>query len=193
MPAKALDHWVIVEGEITDAAVIRKGWPVQAIKATDEQPASPANTAGDEMGPGDELKTPDITKANPDDLDNTKKNLDKGRNVALVRAAGGEAMPPVIVSMVHELPDSWVIDVPNAVTGTGLVADLGTRLAELGDHAADWPDDEGAAYRIVAHTVLMATYEGPMKEKPATRNAKSTTQKAKPATQKPNASTQAAK
>ena len=89
-------------------------------------------------------------------------NLEAGRAIALVSVAPSHGLPELKVALVHELPDTWKIDVPNDVDASKLRKNLLDHLTALGQHTADWPADESEAYRAVTHVVLMAVMNKPV-------------------------------
>jgi hypothetical protein len=91
------------------------------------------------------------------------RNLDKGRNVAIVNFPASHGAQMLTVSMIHELPDNWKIDVPDNVDGQVLYDNLLTHLTAVGDMKDKWPDDVNEGYRMVSHHVLMAVYGIPHK------------------------------
>jgi hypothetical protein len=95
---------------------------------------------------------------------NTKgdENLEKGRGIAVMDVKGTNGMPDLKVPMIHELPDSWKINVPDSVDSTKLRQNLLDHLTAVGEMSAQWPTDEKEAYRVVAHHVLMAVLDQPM-------------------------------
>jgi hypothetical protein len=83
------------------------------------------------------------------------KNLDKGRNVAILTVASSHGLPELKVPLIHELPDNWKIDVPDEIDGQKLYDNLSKHLYMAGQDKANWPADVNDAYRSVAHHVLM--------------------------------------
>lgn len=83
------------------------------------------------------------------------KNLDKGRNVAVLTVAASHGLPELKVPLIHELPDNWKIDVPDEIDGQKLYDNLSKHLYMAGQDKANWPADENEAYRTVAHHILM--------------------------------------
>jgi len=137
------DRYQIVQGEVSDPAVAVVTWPVpampgEAMKASETQ--RPADIARDKTKAADEAK------------------LEKGRNVAIVRFPQTADTPTLIVSMIHQMPDSWKIDVPNSRTGEQIYNDLLTQLTWLGENSAQWPANKDDAYRMFANHVLAAAY-----------------------------------
>jgi hypothetical protein len=85
------------------------------------------------------------------------KNLEKGRNVAVVTVAASHDLPELKVPLIHELPDMWKIDVPDSVDGKTFYTNMLTHLTMVDENKAQWPADVNDAYRMVTHHVLMAT------------------------------------
>lgn len=140
------DQYKVIQGEVSDPAVAIGNWPVQplsndAMKASSMQrPGNLPEAAKDEKQAEKEMK------------------LDKGRNVAIVQFPAGHDAPELTVSMIHQMPDNWKIDVPNNRTGEQIYNDLLTQLTWLGDHTSQWPADRDEAYRMFSHHVLAALY-----------------------------------
>jgi len=84
------------------------------------------------------------------------RNLEKGRNVAVLTVIASHDLPEMKVPLIHELPDMWKIDVPDSVDGKKLYDNLLTRLTAINDKKDKWPDDVNDAYRMVTHEILMA-------------------------------------
>ena len=133
----------IVQGEVSDPAVALAGWPVAACPE--------AMTAGSRQAPSDASD-----KTVKKEADAAK--LDKGRDVALVRFPGMENMPAITVSMLHELPMFYRVDIPNDRTGEQIYNDVNTQLTYLADHVNQWPANENDAYRAVAYHAVAAVY-----------------------------------
>lgn len=119
-----------------------------------------AQLAGKKLPAGEKVTASDVTA--PKDGDGTAKldgNLEKGRNVAMVRVAQSHGLPELQVPLIHELPDVWRIDVPDSVTGQKLYDNLLTHLTTANEQKDQWPGDVNEAYRSVAHHVLMAVLD----------------------------------
>jgi len=84
------------------------------------------------------------------------RNLEKGRNVAVLTVVASHDLPEMKIPLIHEIPDMWKIDVPDSVDGQKLYSNLLTRLTALNDKKDKWPDDVNDAYRMVTHEILMA-------------------------------------
>jgi len=80
--------------------------------------------------------------------------------LAKVKAAGG--LPTLNVALICEKGGNWAILVPDSLTADGLRQNLLHELSAVNDHSAKWPANESAAYRQVAHRVLMAVLDKPM-------------------------------
>jgi len=105
-----------------------------------------AQLAGEKLPPAD--------PANP--VTGGDRNLEKGRNVGYLTVSASHGLPELKVPLIHEMPDAWKIDVPDAVDGKKLYDNLLTRLTAINDHKDKWPDDVNDAYRMVTHEILMA-------------------------------------
>jgi hypothetical protein len=136
-------RYQIVQGEVTNPQVALAGWPVA--------PTAEAMTAGSRQAPSDASD-----KTVKKEADAAK--LDNGRNVALIRFPGTETMPAITVSLIHELPMFYRVDVPNDRTGEQIYNDTNTQLTYLADHVDQWPANEDDAYRAVAYHAAAAVY-----------------------------------
>jgi len=120
-----------------------------------------AQLAGKQLPPGEKVTTDDAKRAAGDNTGNTKldRNIEKGRNVAVVEVVQSHGLPDLKVPLIHELPDLWKIDVPDGVTGQKLYDNLLTHLTMANEQKDQWPSDVNDAYREVAHHVLMAVLD----------------------------------
>jgi len=137
------EQFSILQGEVTDTNQAMTNWPVPA---TAELAAKPGNEGAAVVAGATSGK------------DKGDINLEKGRNVALVQVPASHGLPGLTISLIHELPDQWRIDVPNNVTGQQLKDNLTKHLTHVDGMKGQWPADENDAYRAVAHHVLMAIY-----------------------------------
>jgi hypothetical protein len=94
--------------------------------------------------------------------DKGDENLEPGRSIAVVTVNASHGLPNLKVPLIHELPDSWKINVPDSMTADKLRQNLLDHLTAFGDDASQWPADENEAYRALAHHVLMAALDQPM-------------------------------
>jgi len=90
------------------------------------------------------------------------ENLDRGRQVAEVTIRASANCPECRVPMIHELPDSWKINVPDTLTAAKLRQNLLDHLTAFGDGSANWPADEGSATLEATRHVLMAVLDQPV-------------------------------
>lgn len=137
------ERYAIVQGEVTDPALALADWPVastnEAVTAASNQPAANGNQKA------------------VDDAASAAK-LEKGRNVALIRVPASECLPAVSVSMLHELPMFYRVNIPNDRTGEQIYKDTLTQLTYIGENTDKWPSDVNDAYRMVAHHAIAAVY-----------------------------------
>jgi hypothetical protein len=125
-------HASIIQGEISNPAML-SDWPLSPAEGKD----IPKEKSGDE---------------------NSQK-LDQGRNVAVVQLNAEGNLPALTASVIHQLPDSWVLDIPDNLTGEKLEANLREHITYLSENQKSWPADGNDACRLVAHHVLMACYD----------------------------------
>jgi hypothetical protein len=171
----------IVQGEIVNPALL-SNWPVQQkAKSGAIQDPNPAGRKTETKNDG-KIDVPDVKVDVKDDTKNDGKidvpkvsvgevgkpsdrpgdrNLDKGRNVAVVSFPESHGMPELYASLIHEMPDNWKIDVPDNVDGQKLHDNLCNHLTMFAQHKDQWPADVNEAYRMAAHCVLMAIYDMP--------------------------------
>jgi len=133
----------IMTGEVSDSAQAVRGWPVNPWTGSpshksDQAIAASAQEAGKTFG--------------------GKTDLDKGRNVALVRMAGAHGMPGLTLSMIHELPDHWRFDIPNDRNGKQIYNDLSAQIDYLTSHSSEWPGNVSDGYAMFSHHLLTAIY-----------------------------------
>lgn len=120
-----------------------------------EIPSSqPALTAGTT----DALKKSGVanTDANSSKMAGGDTNKDIGRNIATVLIPARPPMPEIAIPMIHELPNSWQIDLPDHVDGQKLEDNLLKHLTMVDEDRANWPADSFEAYRAVARHVMAA-------------------------------------
>lgn len=83
-------------------------------------------------------------------------NRDPGRNVATVVIKESHGLPSGNVLLIHEMPDSWRIDVPDTVTAEQLRGNIENALTKLNEKQAQWPADVNEAYRHATHCLVLA-------------------------------------
>lgn len=158
----------VATGEVSDPAQLAGHWPVRAGGMGLGGAAEPAGarTAPDQAGtPRAEVEVERradgaVTgeRRETDRLFGGDVNLDKGRNVAVVKVPASHGLPEVTASLIHELPDIWRFDLPDTVTADKLRDNLSKQLDAMAK-VEQWPADREDAYRMVAHRVLMALYD----------------------------------
>jgi len=157
------EQFKFVTGEVADEATAMANWPVPA---TTDLMSQAREAAGTITGNTDKTKqTGDVTESNQGNKAAEKEKLDRGRNVAIMRFPASHGLPTLNVSLIHQLPDNWRVDVPNDRTGDQIYQDLLTHLTYADEHKDQWPSDVNDGYRMFAHHVLMALYGVPMNEK----------------------------
>jgi hypothetical protein len=119
----------IQQGEVKDAATARSHWPLPAM--------------------GDKGMSRNVASNNNDD-----PKFENGRDIAVVRLAGKEQGDALTLSLQHELPDYWVVDVSNTVTADGIIQSQTKVLTGLIEKQDSWPKTKEEAYRLVAHKIL---------------------------------------
>jgi len=117
-------------------------------------------------------KDADLTSMVEQDASDSK--IEDGRSIAIVTVKADHGLSELKVPLIHELPDSWRINVPGDLDAAKLRQNLTDHLTALGDHVADWPADEAAADRIVTHHVLMAVLNKPVEWNGSTNNGNDT-------------------
>jgi hypothetical protein len=100
-------------------------------------------------------------------------NREPGRNVATVIIKGSaqaqakvepgqpitakmETQKELNVAMIHEMPDSWKIDIPDSIDGQKLYDNLLKHLTMVDEDHANWPADKNEAYRLVTRHIMEA-------------------------------------
>lgn len=161
----------IVQGEIGEARTA----------SNKELPsAEPQNVKG---GTPDELKKSGVNQpdANSNSTGGGNTNREPGRNIATVIFPGSASIgvtvqpgqTPVIdpklnaqkemaVPFIHELPDSWRVDVPDGIDGQKLYDNLLKHITMVDEARDNWPADKNEAYREVTRHVMCALTDSGM-------------------------------
>jgi len=157
--------FTIVQGEIANPALL-SNWPVDnkakaSLKVGDnnvgaELKTSGAGTSATATGARDETNKPGNK---PGD-----RNLEKGRNVAIVTFPEMQGAPEITASLIHELPDQWRFDIPDNIDSMKFYQNLLAHMTAFGDMKDQWPADVNEAYRLATHHVLEAHYDLPVKK-----------------------------
>ena len=130
---------MIMQGEIGEGGARVAGERVPGDTTTPPTPADPAAPA------------PDRDKVAGGDT-----NRDPGRNVATVMIKESHGLPAVNLAMIHEMPDSWRLDLPDTVNAAQLRGNLENALTKLNEKQAEWPGDVNEAYRHATHCIVLA-------------------------------------
>ena len=126
------------------------------------------NVDVDRNAAGGQRATVDVDRKSgvdsPDSAAADANRNDPGRNVASVQIQASHGMPALTVPMIHEAPDSWRIDVPNALTAEKLKANVLAHLTAANQMKDQWPADVNQAHAMVTHHVLMALMDKPAQQ-----------------------------
>jgi hypothetical protein len=142
---KVFNSFVVIrEGEISDPAVAKMHWPVNAFDRTDDDAMKASSTNS-----GDYLK--------------------KGRNVAIATIPASHGEPGLNLSMLHEPVDDWRVDIPDSISRDQIFNNLKDRLTYFGENVDKWPADVNEAYRGMAHCVMAALENVPRASESAKR------------------------
>ena len=161
----------ITQGEIGEARVAG---------AKDMPSAEPQNVKG---GSPADLKKSGVAApdANSNKYGGGNTNREPGRNIATftVKPAAGmsvkvqpgankpidadmKANKELALPLIHELPDSWKIDLPDNIDGQKLYDNLLKHITMVDEQRDSWPQDKNEAYREVTRHVMMAFTESGM-------------------------------
>jgi len=160
--------FTIVQGEIANPALL-SNWPVDnkskagasgSLKVGDTKVEGNLNAGGNAAnatatGARDETNKPGNK---PGD-----RNLEKGRNVAIVTFPASHGAPELTASLIHELPDQWRFDIPDNIDANKFYQNLLAHMTEFGEMKDQWPTDANEASRMISHHVLEALYDMPAK------------------------------
>jgi len=157
----------IVQGEIGEA---------RTAGGKEVPSAEPQNVKG---GTPQDLKKSGVNQpdANSDKTFGGETKREPGRNIATVifqgfakaeaKAEPGqpmtakmEAQKELAIPMIHELPDTWKIDIPDNIGGQQLYDNLLKHLTMVDEDRANWPADKNEAYRQVTRHLMQAMVEG---------------------------------
>ncbi|HEX8522768.1 MAG TPA: hypothetical protein VF669_10965 [Tepidisphaeraceae bacterium] len=174
-----------VEGEIQDPAQFVQNWPLPLVSGMSDQGQSAAAHVGANSGDKNhdahgsvnvgDTKVSGSVSANTDtnNNDNTKDgvdkdtakngNIEKGRNVAIVRLPAEKGMPAMDVCLIREVT-AWKIDIPNNRTAQQIHDDVSRHLDMVAD-ASKWQGDALQTRREIARHVLMGIYGVEMQPK----------------------------
>jgi hypothetical protein len=148
----------ILQGEIVNPQLLTN-WPVKATTTGSTSGSQSTTDVKVDVKDDGKIDTPRVGELGKPSNEPGDRNLDKGRNVAIVHLPASHGMQPLAVSMIHELPDNWKIDVPDNVDGQRLHDQLLNHLTKLGEAKDQWPADANEFHRMAAHHVLAAIYD----------------------------------
>lgn len=83
---------------------------------------------------------------------------DAGRNVAMVEIRQSHGLPKLSVSMLHEAPGVWKIDVPDRISGEQLYDGVSKSIDRILAAEAHWPNSADDAKRYITHHLLLAIH-----------------------------------
>jgi len=164
--------FTIVQGEIANPALL-SNWPVDNSKAKSGAGASlkvgETKVEGQVTAGGAGAGTPAAADGRRDDTNKPgnkpgDRNLEKGRNVAIVTFPAEAGMPEITASLIHELPDQWRFDIPDNIDSMKFYQNLLAHVTAFGDMKDQWPTDANEASRLFTHHVVEALYDIPAKK-----------------------------
>jgi hypothetical protein len=91
----------------------------------------------------------------------TNRN-DPGRNIATVNVTGVDGGKDLKLDLIHEMPDSWRLDLPDTVDGPKLRQNLMAHLKAAHEARDQWPADVNEGYRFVSYHVFKALLDQPV-------------------------------
>lgn len=128
----------VTQGEISDPAQVTN-WPLPAT----------SQMASTQTG-------------NPPENASRADKIDRGRDVAIVVIPPSRpGQPELTVSMIHQAPDFWKIDIPDNIDPAALTASLSRHLTGAAQMYYQWPTEKNDAYRDLTRQVLEALYDVP--------------------------------
>jgi len=161
--------FTIVQGEIANPNLL-SNWPVEnknkagagaSLKVGETKLDAQVGVGGAGGSATADGRRDETNKAGNKPAD---RNLEKGRNVAIVTIPESHGTPEVTASLIHELPDQWRFDIPDNVDSMRFYQNLLAHMTEFGNAKDQWPADVNDAYRMAAHHVLEALYDMPAKK-----------------------------
>jgi hypothetical protein len=144
---------------------VKNDGKIDGLDRAGDKVAAGLDKAGDKIAKGADKAGENLNELGKPSDKPADRNLDKGRNVAVVSFPESHGMPELYVSLIHEMPDNWKIDVPDNVDGQKLNDNLCNHLTMFAQHKDQWPTDVNEAYRMAAHHVMMAIYDMPHEKK----------------------------
>jgi hypothetical protein len=148
----------ITQGEIGEA---------RTASGTETPSNEPQNVKG---GSPEDLKRSGAsqTDANSNKYFGGDTKREPGRNIATVTIFAMNTpagTPPAVnqgitgdlsIPLIHQLPDSWKVDVPDTLDSQKLYDNVLKQLTMVDENRANWPADVNDAYREVTRHIMMA-------------------------------------
>ena len=139
--------------------------------------AEPSNVKG---GAPEDLKKSGVNQpdANSSKVGGGETNREPGRNIATFTITGmmsdakagnlpkdaaqaaDKMHADLPIPLIHELPDTWKIDLPDNIDGQKLYDNVLKHLTMVDEDRANWPADVNEAYRSVTRHMMAAVMEG---------------------------------
>jgi hypothetical protein len=112
-------------------------------------------------GSAEDLKKSGVaaTDANSNKTFGGETKKEPGRNIATVTIPASHGMPEMAVPLIHELPDTWKIDLPDNIDGPRLHDNVLKHLTMVDESRQNWPADVNDAYRIVTQHMMAALFD----------------------------------
>jgi hypothetical protein len=150
----------ITQGEIGEA---------RTASGTETPSNEPQNVKG---GTVEDLKKSGVNQidANSNKYFGGDTKKEAGRNIATVTILALSTTPatPAVnqgptgelsIPLIHQLPDSWKIDVPDSIDSQKLYDNVLKHLTMVDENRANWPADVNDAYRDVTRHMMMAVMD----------------------------------
>ena len=180
---QALVGLVAIEGEVQDPKLVAQTWPVAPTagmaRAAEDGRVAGGQDVTDTQGniekgrqvaiailpaPRGALEKSGTPQDRPDAAAD-RRSGDPAQQEGDARLAGAGIQPDapalgtgIRISLIHEFPGSWKVDVPNQRAPQQVSGDLARRLGQLSDANQNWPSDETQLHQTVAYAVMCALY-----------------------------------
>lgn len=157
-------NFTIVQGEIANPALL-SNWPVDNKSKAGASLKVGESKVEATVGGGGANATATGARNETNQPGNKPgdRNLEKGRNVAIVTFPESHGTPELTASLIHELPDQWRFDIPDTIDSNKFYQNLLAHMTEFGEMKDQWPQDVNEASRMITHHVLEALYDMPAK------------------------------
>jgi len=164
-------NFTIVQGEIANPALL-SNWPVEnknkagagaSLKVGETRIEGKVDAGGGPNANASATASGARDETNKSGNRPSDRNLEKGRNVAIVTLPEMKGAPELTASLIHELPDQWRFDIPDNIDSMKFYQNLLAHMTEFGEMKDQWPTDVNEASRMVTQHVLEALYDLPAK------------------------------